>query len=193
MIRVEANIESETKILRAIFDAPSEALAVGALRGAQHVAGEVRSVLFDVVRGSSASPLTGRLARSWRERLVVAEDRKATAEAYSDLVYARIQDEGGTITARTRKYLAIPLVRLPVGKWPRDWPRNALQFIPTRRGGVLVRKKKRGPAEAVYALVRSVNVPAKRYVATAVRRAEPEIPAIMEQAVRAEMAKAGVR
>jgi hypothetical protein len=193
VIRVEAKIGEINALLARVSGATPAALAVGALRGAQHVAGEIRSTLFDVVRGSSQSPLTGRLARSWRERLVVAEDQQATAEAYSDLAYARIQDEGGTITPRVRKYLAIPLIRMPVGKWPRDWPAGALSFVPTRRGGVLVRRAKKGRGEAVYALVRSVRIPAKRYVEKAVRKAEPEIPAIMDAAIQGELARGGVR
>ena len=177
------------RVFGAVGVAVADTLGVAALRGAEHVAGSIRAEAMGRVKGSPTTVLTGALARSWRSRFVTRGATEATAEAYSELAYARIQDEGGTIKPRTRKFLAIPLVRLPVGKWPRDWPRDALQFIRTRRGGLLVERVKRGRGRAIYALVRSSTIKGSGYVAAGIKAAEPDLADIVGATLRTRLAR----
>lgn len=50
----------------------------------------------------------------------------------SNLVYARIQQEGGVVTPRGHKYLALPVLGhlRRGGVWPKDLPRESMKFVP---------------------------------------------------------------
>jgi hypothetical protein len=84
----------------------------------------------------------------------------------SSVKYARIQSEGGTIKPRTVKALAIPLTRqLKVAnKWPRDYPKDELSFIPAKSPGKTIgylvdEDGSLGFGEGpLFALVRSVTI-----------------------------------
>lgn len=73
---------------------------------------------------------TGALARSIRRELVRSVDGEIEVHVGPHTVYARIQDEGGTVTPH-KVYLAIPIPGAGVrkGKWPRDWGKKDLAFI----------------------------------------------------------------
>lgn len=173
---------------------PSSPIGRAYSAASQILVGEVRdAILSGPVSDSPASVRTGALARSFREYVAVREGRVSIG-AQSDLVYARIQDQGGRITPRTRKALAIPLIRLPAGKWPRHWAKGELFFLPDKRGGrhvgVLARQKgKRGKVEAVYALKRSVRIPPKHYLERAAKTALPKIGKYLARTLGDEASK----
>lgn len=50
----------------------------------------------------------------------------------SNLIYARIQQEGGVVTPRGHKYLALPVLGhlRRGGVWPRDLPEGSMRFVP---------------------------------------------------------------
>src|SRR5882672_6924079 len=49
--------------------------------------------------------------------------------------------QGGQITAKTSKYLSIPMTQEgKLSESPRKWSNGKLRFIPTRSGGILVDK-----------------------------------------------------
>ena len=151
---------------------------------AQILVGEVREAVMTTLRGDGVR--TGALARSFRERVDVARGHVAIA-AESDLIYARIQDQGGTIGPGPRR-LAIPIKRLPVGKWPRHFPRGELFTLshgkrsrPTEEG--LFRKRgKRGKLELVYWLKPTVRIEPKHYLAKAAVIAQPLVAAHIARA-----------
>lgn len=150
-----------------------KAMEEGALLAAEHAAGELREVVLQ-----EFDTRTGTLAASWRARLVAAEDVSVTAGAFSDVVYARIQDEGGTIFPRTVKRLAVPLKRsIPVGKWPRHFPKGAL-FLNQQHQTL----HDAGTGEPMFALKRHVTIPGRNYIEKARERAEPEIAEIIADA-----------
>lgn len=70
---------------------------------------------------------SGRLSRS----LAMVVD-KASVTVGSNLVYAAVQQLGGTIRPRSGKFLAIPVSRQLQrrGVWPRDLPRDSMKYVP---------------------------------------------------------------
>lgn len=114
---------------------------------------------------------TGRL-RGSIAGLVEDEPAAFLVRLRSDVPYARVQEEGGTIRPRRGKFLAIPnsLTGAGVSRYasPRDVP--GLRFVPTRGGasGMLVRDVGRGKSariEVMFWLVRQVTLKPKRYLA----------------------------
>ena len=157
-----------------------------ALRAAQHVVGEIRSTLYETVKSGS----TGGLARSFEATLLGRGGKVFGAAAASDSVYARIQDEGGTIYPRTVKRLAIPLHdfgRLAIGKWPRHWAPGKLVPIKSKRGNMILAEirgtGKRAKIIPRYLLKRSVTLSAKGYLETAANRAMPGVEDILAEGV----------
>ena len=143
-------------------DSPKALLA--AKRAAAVLTGHVRKQIAAGYEAKSVGTRTGGLARSFRD---VAESTKEglVFGTASDSVYARIQDSGGVITPSTRKALAVPLIQMAVGKWPRDWPKGELFRIRGKSGkSVLARRVGKDRVEAVYALVSSVTIRAKHYL-----------------------------
>ena len=72
--------------------------------------------------------------------------------------YAKIHHEGGIIRPRNAKYLAIPLTKKAAVKRPRDYQNTFIQK------GVIFRKLRDGSIEALYALKRQVEMPARPYM-----------------------------
>jgi len=115
---------------------------------------------------SSLAVRTGQLRRGFFAN-VKMEGNKAKLTVANDTAYARIHEYGGVITAKNRKYLAIPLsaaktgagvARFPGG--PRSVP--DLVFIQRRgRNPLLMRPMGKGKLVPYYVLVRSVKIPAR--------------------------------
>jgi len=162
------------------------------LRGAQHCSGQIRKAIY--ARGSGR---TGQLARSFAETFLGTEAGVVSAMSASDLIYARIQDEGsgylpgGVIRPRNMKALAVPIGPLrSVGEWPRAWPRDALTFVP--RGNkppllVEIKKKmtgRKGKKVEVetwiprYVLLKSVRITGKPYMEPAADASLPGLERI---------------
>lgn len=90
----------------------------------------------------------------------------------SNLKYANQADKGGTISPRNGKALAVPVDAkvARAGKWPRDFPRDALGYIPAPRApkafAVLVDRDGKsgfGRGKLLFALVRSISQPGLRF------------------------------
>jgi hypothetical protein len=194
-IQVRADVGQVTSLLARVGDRLKPAIAKGCLRGAQHASGEIRKTLYATTEGR------GGLARSFRERLV-DEGGVFGAESYSELVYARIQEEGGTILPRTRKSLAVPLpfAKVAPGKWPRHFPQEgpqALHFIPRKgRAPLLAQVKKNAKGETVsvkpiFVLLKRVTVKPQRYIAATSARIAPEVETIVGDAIDEMLAGGG--
>jgi len=101
---------------------------------------------------------TGRLAKSLKHK-----PYKAAVTISSVLPYARIQQEGGTVRPRKRKYLAIPL-RLHLARshtWPKHWQPDRLACI--RVGSKLYLQDTKTGA-IVYRLVKQAKIPGRPYL-----------------------------
>lgn len=145
--------------------------------------GDVReTILAGYTSSSPAVVRTGALARSFRGFARDGKNRVVIGSE-SDLIYARIQDQGGRIWPKTRKALAVPNIRVPIGKWPRHWGKKELFFIKGKSTkantvGVLVRKLgkgKRQRLQAVYTLKAYVDIAPKHYLEKATATAKPKI------------------
>lgn len=167
-------------ILSALASAGQDEMAGLVLRAAQHAEGEIRAVCYDVFPEGR----TGALPRSFRATFIGRETNIVSAAARSDLVYAGIQDQGGTITPKSVQYLAVPVKRLPVGKWPRHFSKDELKYIGKSRAGnpMLGKVGKRSKrVEPYFVLVKSVTIKGRGYIAIAADRAAPGIEEIMAE------------
>jgi hypothetical protein len=110
----------------------------------------------------------GALARSFLPaRLLSITNGEVKAGAISDLPYARVQNEGGTIKPSTRKMLAIPQTAKARSMWPRDWAKDELFLVPKGPDLALLMspgKGKRGKPKLQYILKPSVKIEGTGYI-----------------------------
>ena len=93
-------------------------------------------------------------------------------EIGTNLVYGRIQHEGGTIKPKRARALAIPIAPEAERRGPREWPDGSLFMIESddpETIGVLFRTKpgakdSEGELEALYVLRGSVEIPARPWL-----------------------------
>jgi len=151
----------------------------GVIKASEFAAGELRRSIK-----AKLKTRTGGLQRSFKATLLVDSKDRVKGGAFSDSVYARIQDEGGTIRPKTRKALAVPIsqkAKTTVGLWPRHWAAGQLRYVPRPgKAPLLVEdhgrfKKIRGSRSGAsefehtksiihYVLMRSVTIRAHNYV-----------------------------
>jgi len=123
---VEVKIESNVReTFEAISDEMTSTLARTLLKAANFTGGTIAEIIQTTFDNPS-----GALARSFLPaRMVQVSGKGVGAGAISDLPYANIQDQGGTIEPKTRKYLTIPLSPEAKRQWARDWPEKTLFFL----------------------------------------------------------------
>lgn len=182
MIHVRT-IGDARKYVASVHGKLSASLATQALQAATILQREIRTVLYSTVkRGRS-----GGLARSFQVSLIETRPNRARAGVFSSLSYARIQDEGGTIKPRSVRNLAVPVGRQTLGKWPRNWPRGSLQYIPIKAPRAVAglfekRGKKLIPR---YWLVPSVQLKPMSYLRRAMTQAAPALKERLRNGVQA--------
>lgn len=106
------------------------------------------SGMADRLRGTYSMDVeayrTGRLEGSLRSggKGNIFDLQRFRVTVGSGVRYAAKQDQGGLIRPRTVKALAIPIGRAmkvktggEISRWPRDFPRDALEFRPNLEGG----------------------------------------------------------
>lgn len=176
-IQIQMRSKGAVQAIMALTKDLPAALARGLLKAAYHVEHMIKAEVFETFPEGR----TGALARSFRPVFLGREGDTLTAAVKSDLVYARIQDEGGTITAKSGKYLAIPLNRnIPVGKWPRHFAKGELTFLQKKGGNpILAKITGKGNVKPMFALAPSVMIRAKNYLARAEKRAAPGVEEII--------------
>ncbi len=94
--------------------------------------------------------------RLWRS--ITYKIKGNTIIVGTNVKYAKIHHFGGTIFPKKAKYLAIPLTPAAKVKSPRDWENT---FI---KKGIIFRNLDNGNVEALYALKKSVKIPARPYM-----------------------------
>ena len=147
----------------------------------------------------------GGLARSWLSGVqpIKQRDGGMSVMVKSDLIYARVRDEGtgylpgGVITSsRPGGHLAIPAKGASTRaqrSWPREWPAGALTFVPSRKTsvtGVLIsnysRKVVNGAEQlrgrVEYVLKKSVKQDGNRYYTDSLPEVEDAVVATLEDA-----------
>jgi len=138
----------------------------GMLLGAEIAAGEVRRSIRDRLKQH-----TGALGRSYRATMLQPKRKgQLRSGAVSDLIYARIQDLGGTVTAK-KQFLTIPVSE--AAKRHSRGGGKARDFLDAL--GVRGRARARAQGVLHYAYKRSVQIPASRYLDAAQAAAEPQV------------------
>lgn len=191
MINVTVDSRDAARKLARISEELPPALASRTLRVAEYIAGVIRK---HVPKGR-----TGALMRSYRATMLTTKGSGMySAGAMSDLVYARIRNEGtgylpgGVLKAKTVKNLAIPLsdkAKRTVGLWPRDWPSGRLFLVKKRDGRLfLAERLSRRRIIFHYKLQPTVKQEGSRYIEASlpesVRIAREELGQAVKIAVR---------
>ena len=104
-------------------------------------------------------------------------DGKKNREGVTLTDIAAVHEFGATITAKKKKYLAIPLQRKYKGRSPREF--NDLFFVPSKSGdgGTLCKSKgkgKKAKVEACYWLTKSVKIPERSFLRACVDEKQEE-------------------
>lgn len=96
-------------------------------------------------------------------------------ELKSQVVYARIQDEGGTITAKRTKYLTIPFPGV------KGWARNyADSFVIKSKAGNLIIARDAGHGiQPLFLLKKEVKLPATHWFTKVIQVKTPLLQAMM--------------
>lgn len=190
--KVKGDLEKYMKNLGVEID---KELVIAIMQAAVHYEGELKQAINDVFTGGK-----GQLARNPKATLINEKGEVKKAGAFLDLVYADIQDQGGTIFPRAAKALAIPLTKKAEKRYPREWPRFQLTLIDRSKKGkppLLVEEKgtwkklgRSGGKELVvkrmeihYVLKKSVTIRGKGYVERARRAAESTVKEIIGEFV----------
>lgn len=189
---ITAVVENETsEAFGTLLDNFDVALAGGLIDAAQYVEGIIKVQIFQKFKAS-----TGMLARSFRAVPVLKEDKSLASGVFSDLIYAKVQNDGmqNIHSKRPGGYLAIPIsdyVKKKVGFWPRDWPGDALFCYKSRKGNLLLAEKKGSTGDIVnhYLLRKSVSIKGRHYIEEAKRQSEPGVEQILGDEVDAVLEK----
>ena len=178
MIGVEiTGLEAPAALIKRLGKNADAAMSIALLRCAQRADSDIKSEVYDTF-----NPGTGDLARKFKAVMLDAQGPTLRAGAVSDLVYAGIQNEGGTILPKTVKNLAIPNRNLvPRGKWPRKYPKGSLSFVPSlkgnpRRTGWLIDKLSK---RRMFTLMKSVTIEGRNYLEAAQEKSEPHFQRII--------------
>ncbi len=127
---------------------------------------------------------TRTLSRSIHTEVEKEGETLAEVVVGTDVEYAAIQEFGGTITPKNTKYLAIPLTSAAerYGS-PRNYP---VRLIPVIRGGegVLIDVV---DYEAVYALKKSVTIPARPYLRPALDESVEAVKSAISRALKQQL------
>lgn len=119
-----------------------------------------------------------------------------TLDIRSELLYASIQNDGGTITAKRSRYLTIPLTKRARSLRARDFPN--LVFLTSKAGNKILaevinkkagrdslgrRTKARTKIIPHYLLKTSVTIPAKNYIENTMQKTSPMVQKIISDAL----------
>jgi len=178
---IKATVTDEaTPMLQELIEKLPEVFESGIWDAALHVEGEIKEEILRTFPGGR----TGELENSFHAQFVKKAANRLTAGAFSDLVYASIQNYGGTILPRTVKNLAIPIserAKKTVGKWPRHYPKGQLTLIKSKKGNLILAEitKSGRIKEAMFVLKKKVEITGKHYLERAADQATEGVEKII--------------
>ena len=168
---------------------PEDFLLQSMLRQGEMLRGKIVRAIMN-----AASEPKGDLMRSFQVELMDKGDESVSVGVYSDLVYAKIQDEGGRIEPK-KKWLAFPHkdAKSYVGvRWPRDFARGALTFKLSKhdsQGTAYLFEE--GRAKPVFVLKKLVKMPGLNYLDDAINEYEQDVEKDLDQHIGLTFEKAG--
>lgn len=147
-------------------------------KAATDISTEGRRIIRDEIQ-STFKDRTGALSKSWTKkthRPTKGVLLRVTWQSKSP--YAKIQDKGGTIVPRKRRFLTVPIH--PMAK-----RRSLLTFAGTFvRNGIVYKKVGKGSVIALYSLQKSVTIKGTRYLRKSGKKIRKYAKARITQAVR---------
>ena len=197
--------ENMADFLHNVADQITPQTAKSMIQAGLILVGEIdRSILERAETTSGAAGLRG----SWDASFVTKDRKSIAVGVFSDLSYAQIQDEGGTVVARNVRNLAIPNKWDPSVKIRRgQWPRHIQKAQPGSAGGLYFHKGKkaavlmwqtgteRDPAKdkVYFILKRSVDIPGLGYLDPAVAKMDKHMDDIFGDQFDGQFHKAGFK
>ena len=197
--------EDMVDLLRNVADQTTPQMAKSMMQAGLLLVGEIdRSILERAETTTGAAGLRG----SWDASFVTKDRKSIAVGVFSDLSYAQIQDEGGTVVARNVRNLAIPnkwdpSVKIRRGQWPRHMQKarpgsiGGLYFHKGKKAAVLMWQTgtERDPArdKVYFILKRSVKIPGLDYLKPAVEKMEKEIDSIFGDQFDGQFHRAGFK
>jgi HK97 gp10 family phage protein len=125
---------------------------------------------------------TRNLSRSVHQEVAESTNERAAVDVGTDVEYAALHEFGGTVQAKTSKYLAIP-----VGNYRGSPRKHGDLKLRKTAGGNLVMIDEAGIVQ--YVLKKSVEIQAKPYLRPAADEHHGEIEQAMEKAFVAQIKK----
>ena len=180
---ITSDVEENLRELAGDLDNVS---AKAALRAANYAGGKIAEEAYSRMNGK------GTLARSFLPARFVERSDGIAAGALSTLVYAGIQDKGGTIHSKNRM-LSIPLSKKAEKRWPRDFGEE-LFLVKTKAGKALLAERigsgKRARLLFHYVLKKSVDISPKGYIEAALDASSEGIREILDDVISERTADA---
>lgn len=179
------------KWVRTLIPSIRKGAEFGMFKAAQYARGEVQRQISGGFKSGR-----GGLARSYVATILKPTKKgELRAGAVSSLVYAKIQNEGGRVTAKAARALTIPLTHearraSQVGRTAREFPTPLALIWPKGKSTGWLVEKQRRKSIMHYLLTRSVKIPGTRYLEKARDAAEEQILDIVGTSVTVEAGKA---
>lgn len=161
------------------------------LKAAEIVASEIRREI-NAFESQTSTRKTGMLARSFLPAVGRDAFYQIEGGVYSDSKYARIQDQGGTITPRNGSYLTIPLTNEASRVRARNFPGGlvfvhhppALPVLAKQLGPIAPAGVRSAGLEPQYLLVRSATLKGHGYLDKAAASSLPQAQSIVNDALQ---------
>lgn len=120
---------------------------------------------------------TGRLVGSWKRITRSTGPNKAVVAVVSDQPQTRILNRGGTIFPRVKKFLTVPIAPEAKGKRARDFP--GAFVLRAKSGNAFLAIKQGDGLRLLFALRKSVRIPASGYLDQAADEVEHATPSFL--------------
>ena len=163
----------------------------GVLKAMEQSAHFLTEAVVDAIYSTAKNPKGG-LADSYNPELVDKGKEEISFGVFSDLVYAKIQDEGDTIFPK-KKWLAYPHedAKSYVGiRWPRDFPKGALNFALGKKPGTAYLFED-GRDAPVFILKKKVKIPGLQYLDKALSNFDGDVEKSLNKNVGLVFEKGG--
>ena len=142
-----------------------------------------RDLLKNTASGGYQGRITGFLRNSWTHEGPDIHGEYIEGRVGSNAPYARIHEEGGVITPKTRQALTVPFPGVNYGS--AAMLRNGGNtFV---RNDVIYLKQDKGRPIPVFALRRIVVIPARYYITEGINRATPRIKTLFTEGIELEL------
>jgi len=189
------DVIEETPLLGEILDDIAERMPEeGILKAMEQSAHFLTESIVEAIYSLAKNPKGG-LADSYEPELLDTGEEVAFG-VFSDLIYAKVQDEGKTLTPNAPlKWMAYPhrSAKSYVGiRWPRDFPKGKLHFaLSSHDPGGTAYLFENGREKPVFILKKKVKIPGLRYLDKALSSFDKDVEKAFDKNVGLVFEKGG--